>query len=247
MQIAIDELSEKNPAADRRALEPMERPPTTTSRWRDGLLQLLLVTDAFLIGLHLLHLYSGSFRDKYFSIEQNRGLGESFQYVKLFWMAVALTALATRRRSWLYLGWAALSAWMLTDDSFEVHENVGRWLGERWALPAVMGLRGSDLGELLFWGAVGFLLLAWIGLAHRRSPVAARSASRTLFFLLIALVFVGAGVDVVHVIVERLLDSSALNAVLGVVEDGGEMVVVSFMTWFVLRLASSDGVEPPLP
>ncbi|MCK7497594.1 MAG: hypothetical protein MZW92_47545 [Comamonadaceae bacterium] len=79
----------------------------------------------------------------------------------------------------VYAAWAALFAYIVADDSLELHERGGEWLSMAAALPAFGGLRPQDLGELLVLGTAGVVLVggrAAGALALRRAGGAAAFA-----------------------------------------------------------------------
>lgn len=80
---------------------------------------------------------------------------------------------------------------------------------------------------------LGVALLAILIPTHLRSNAEARSRSRRLLMLLIALAFFAVVVDMVHI-----LASGWTARILAVVEDGGELVVLSVIACAVLGMAS---------
>lgn len=130
------------------------------------LLWLLLATDGLILVLHLLHQYSGYFTASFFSVEQERGLGETFQYLKEYWLAVLLAGLWLRTRRALYAGWALLFSVLLADDAFRLHEGLGTWLVVAADLQPAWGLRAQDWGELGSAGVYALLVATLIGLPY---------------------------------------------------------------------------------
>jgi hypothetical protein len=64
---------------------------------------------------------------------QERGYSEIFQYIKEYWIALLLGALAVRQRSVLYLGWSLLFFYLLLDDSLTIPGNISEIATERLA------------------------------------------------------------------------------------------------------------------
>ncbi|MFU8771769.1 MAG: hypothetical protein ACNA8H_05030, partial [Anaerolineales bacterium] len=60
--------------------------------------------------------------------------------------------------------------------------------------------------------------------------------SRTIFIMVIILTIFGVGMDMIEIIVEN----PTLNPILVIVEEGGEMLIMSFITWFVFGLLDRD-------
>jgi hypothetical protein len=195
------------------------------------LLLLLLAADALFILLHLAHINTPVFSDPRFSLEVERGFGEVFQYLKEYWAALLLLLSGVRQRAPLLVVWSALFGYLLIDDAFEVHERLGAMIAQRFQLPDTM-VRGRDVGEVLVAAAVGGLGLVAIAVAHFRSGRRARRASGRLLGLVALLAGVGVGVDFLHQMVGR----GAWATVLGALEDGGELLVMTAIVWFVAGL-----------
>jgi hypothetical protein len=78
------------------------------------------------------------------------------------------------------------------------------------------------------------VLFGFIAIAYCTSADAeAKAFSRQLFVGLAALIFFGIGVDMLHVMVTNPIAA----AWMGVIEDGGEMVVGSVLTYMVVKHA----------
>jgi hypothetical protein len=186
--------------------------------------------------VHLVHTLSPFLSDHLFSIEQDRGYGEAFQYTKAYWIAIMLAVLGWRRREAIYGAWTLLYIYLLCDDAFQIHEQVGSAVARHLGYAPALGLRAKDLGELTVYGAVGLAFLVLIVTMYLRSPRDARNASIDLAVLSGAIAFFGVPVDMLHSVVRR--------GVLGLVEDGGEMVAMSAVVWYVLHLVERRGHVP---
>ena len=203
------------------------------------LLWLLISADLAFIALHLVQVETSWFRGVRLSLEADGGLPETYQYVKEFWIAVCMAAIFWRTRRWSYAGWALLFAFLLADDAAQIHEQVGAWLGREMALPGVFGLRPDDLGELLFAAAVGISIITLIGVAAWREGTNSRRVARDMVCLVAALVVAGVVADALHVI--AYFRGSLLAQVLLVIEDGGEMLVMSALTAYAFYVADNRG------
>jgi hypothetical protein len=189
------------------------------------LLGLLLAADAVFIALHL---WAAEARPAHrlLSIEADNSYPEVFQYLKFLWLALLLALLAWRNRALGYLPWGALFLYLLLDDVLRLHEDGGAALSDAWQLPALLGLRSKDLGELAVSALAALALLPPIALAWRRGDAGLRCLSRRLALLLGLLVLVGIGLDL---LATALRPVGLPRLLLGTLEDGGEMVVASLM------------------
>lgn len=203
------------------------------------LLLLLICGDLAFIFLHFVYVETGLLRGSDFSLEADGGLSETYQYVKQFWIAACMAATFGRTRVMLYASWAIVFTFLMVDDAAQIHEHVGAWLGHQYALPVAFGLRPDDAGELLFAGMVGVSMLALVGLASWRSGEQSRRVSRDILGLIVALAFLGVVVDALHVI--AYFKGSLLAQLLLVLEDGGEMIVMSALTAYAFHVASHRG------
>jgi hypothetical protein len=216
------------------------------ARW---FLLLLLAGDALYLAMHLGHLTVPALRAPHYSLETDRGLAEFYQYLKQFWIALCLGASFLQRRHLALLCWAALFAFLLVDDALQIHERAGVWLGGRLGLPALAGLRPDDLGEVLVAGGVAAGLLVGLAATLWRETGSIREVSRELFLLTCALAAFGVVIDALHTIV--FFRAPAFEEALAIVEDGGELVVVSAIAAYALRIALQgrqpvEGLRPLL-
>jgi len=203
-----------------------------TDKSRYKLLILLVLTDFFFIVLHILHTHTGIGPSSLFSIEQDQGFAEIFQYTKEYWIGLMLLWLALKRRSFLFLGWSLLFFFLLFDDALRFHEEAGYILVKYFNLQPMLGLRAQDIGELGIAVIVGVGFLTIIGISHYFSEQRLRDISMRIAILLAALVFFGVFIDMIH----SLFRHTKASNLLALIEDGGEMVVMSLITWYVFKI-----------
>ena len=203
------------------------------------LLLLLIGADLTFIVLHLVNVETGWLRGAGISLEAEVGVPETYQYIKEFWITACMAAMFWRTRVRPYVGWAIVFTFLLLDDAGQIHERVGAWLAGRYALPGVLGLRPADTGELLFAATVGAAVFALVGFAFWRGSEQTRRISRDVLCLLLVLSVPGVLVDMLHVV--SYLQRSQLAQVLLVIEDGGEMLVMSVLTAYAFHVASHGG------
>lgn len=203
------------------------------------LLLLLVAADLAFIVLHVVYIETSLLRGRPFSLEADNGIPEAYQYVKQFWLVLCMAALFRRTRAMVYLGWMLVFAFLLLDDAFQFHEHFGKWLAAQHALPVAFGLRPDDIGELLFAAGFGGVTAMLIGFGYWRGDSHARAVSRDIAILVVALGALGVGIDMVHVI--TYFKAPLLAQFLLMLEDGGEMLVVSLMVAYSLNVLSHRG------
>jgi hypothetical protein len=94
------------------------------------LLSTLLLIDAGLIALYIGLWWTGA-ATMQFDIESDGGVPERFQYLKWAACVAACAYMFHRRRTPLYLAWAALFGYFLADDALQLHEKIGTDAGFR--------------------------------------------------------------------------------------------------------------------
>ena len=203
------------------------------------LLALLLLADLAFISIHCLFI-AGILSGTAYSIEADLGFSEIYQYIKEFWIIVLLLLLAIKERHFTYLLWSLLFVYLLLDDSFLIHEEYGLYLSNYFEFKPMFNLRAKDFGELIVSLFSGFILLSSIGVSLLFSDNLAKRTSKTLFFLLIMLAFFGIFVDMLHVA------SPSGKSILGLIEDGGEMIVISITVWYTFGIETSQENLPDI-
>jgi hypothetical protein len=200
---------------------------------------LLICGDLAFIGLNLAHLSGPWLPGERFSLETDGGLAEFYQYMKQFWIVLCMATVFIQRRQAPYLCWAGLFGFLLIDDAVRLHERAGHVLGQKLGLPAVFGLRPDDFGELLVAGLVAGTLVVALAVTLWRERGPALRISRDLFVLTVALGACGVVLDMVHVI--AYFRAPAVSTLLALLEDGGEMLIVSALTAYAFHIVLSGG------
>jgi hypothetical protein len=199
-----------------------------------------------LVTIHLAKPYFEALRPHHFSLEADRGIAEYYQYLKQAIVVLAMLWCWRRTKATSFLVWTVFFALMLYDDSHSLHERLGEQLAAAWALPSVFGLRPQDLGELTFAATVAVLMLSLLLVVDVVERGAATAHTLNIVLLLAALAVCGVLVDAVHVI--AYFSGSRLAWVLAVMEDGGELLVMSLIAAYACRLAAHGlRAQVPLP
>lgn len=197
-----------------------------------NLLAALIGGDLLFMVLHWLHVHTGLLTSELWSIGQDRGFGEMFQYLKYVAIMLALARLFRRDRLPVLLLWIGVFGFLLLDDSMRIHERFGLGM-MAWAhIPDFGGLRGRDFGELIYAAMGAVVLTPVLVLTYRRSSPMARAISADLLLLLIMLLVFAVGGDTIH----RLLSNTMFETMAGLIEDGGEMLVLSLTCFYVQTL-----------
>jgi len=203
----------------------------------------LVAADFVFITLHVVHILGivGAISENAnFAIDRDRGYAEVYEYIKMFWIALGLGGLAWRQRQALYGLGGLLFAFLAVDNIMELHEQLGAWSADAFALEAGARVLGSDMVQIAYWGGIGAatLLVGW-RLYRQADPPAQRLGQRFLLGLVGLAVF-GVAVDTLHSIVRLATGSVFWDELLAVVEDGGELVVISWICAVALTATFRD-------
>lgn len=163
-----------------------------------------------------------------FSFDSESGYAELYQNTKEFVASILALACLLTSGEPLYGCWLGIFSYVFLDDTFQIHERLGAWVSQRFALAGPFGLRGVDIGELVVSTVAGVIVCVSLIAAWRRSAQDARRVSLVLIALLVALGFFGIVMDTLHVVMTGTWEYR-----LGIVEDGGEMIVVTTVLWFL--------------
>jgi hypothetical protein len=182
------------------------------------------------IGLDVVYTHTENLSSMY-SLERDRGYAEIYQYLKFAWILLILGALTWKLRALVYASWFIVFAYLLIDDALLFHEIFGLYAAEKLLINPGFSLRGQDFGELLVTVIAGLTLFIFVAFAYTRSNPDQRLFTRRMTILVLYLAFFGVLFDSIH----EMLRGTILFNVFGTIEDGGELIVASVMSWFVTR------------
>jgi hypothetical protein len=202
------------------------------------LLVMLLCTDLTFIIINAVidlspDLRRGDFN--LFSVSEDRSYPELFQYLKWFWMTLAIIYLSISRRSFAYLAWALLTTYFLLDDSIGIHELIGANIVAGLNFTPPFSMRPQDAGELIVSAVSAVFLLSPVALFYLRGDSEFRKFSQDMTFLMAILFFFGVFLDIlayVFPVGEKVI------LLMGFTEDSAEMIVASLLFWYVFQLSN---------
>jgi hypothetical protein len=178
----------------------------------------------------------GFLADPHFSLLQDNGFGEWYNYAKMTVVCVLLFYLWKRREQLIYLVLAFIFLAVLIDDSLTVHETGGHLLLDWVGRDTRLGIHVRDLGELATWAMLGSAALAFFVYAYRRSPPEDATVAAYFAACLVALTGFAIGVDMVHAIAP----TRALDGLFGIIEEAGELLVMSLTCALALLFFRMD-------
>lgn len=191
---------------------------------------LLSVSVAALVLWHESALYGGIHAIFFLSAETS--IGERYMWALSIITAFGFMLAALEARSRMLFAFALLFGYIWVDDSMQYHEFFGDVLSQTYALPVIGSLRPQDTGELIAWAlAASALAPAFLWAFLRRRP-----GEGTILVVagcgFAGLAVFGAGVDMLHQVMPK-----SFASFIGLVEDGGEILVNTFNAILAIGLA----------
>lgn len=210
-----------------------------------NILLLFLSADLFFVLLHLVHKAARLFdmfttiRNDVFNIYYDLTLAESFQYIKEYWIIVLFAWLIFKKKNTFYTGWALLFIYLLFDDMLGFHGSLATFFLEKFGISSAHVLFGEmryqDFGELGVSVFFGVIFLSLIAVSYFRGGKEVRTTFHYLIGGLLLIVFFG----VVNDFANRIFDEDTNQIMFEIsrlIEDGGEMLGMSVMCWYVFTL-----------
>ncbi len=197
------------------------------------MLALLFCSDFAFIALHVIN--SLWVHNPMLSIDFDWGYAEFYGYIKLFWICLLLIYIQSKYSCKQYLAWVLVFSYFLLDDSLRLHEIAGNAIAENLSFHSHLSVIPGDFGQLAFFAFMGLVLLLPLAWAYKSGSTAFRKVSQDIILLIFILVFCGVIVDFIHSIKNF---SREIRYILGIIEDGGEMVTISLILWYIFSLAT---------
>jgi len=209
-------------------------------RRTNQILILLISLDLLLIFTHVLLIYLIYIRIQFdwsladlFMINNDNGYPEMFQYFKYFIVILILIYFILKKQGIGYIAWLLLFILLLLDDAFRFHESFGTWAVAKFNYSPMFGLRAHDLGELTYVAFFGSILLFFLVFGYLKGNEKYRKINIDLGLLFALFLFFGVAMDMIDQLVEYNRYS---HLILILIEDGGEMITLSFIVWYFFYL-----------
>ena len=171
-------------------------------------------------------------------VDVDRSYPEIYQAIKYVFLSVLIAACAMHYRSWRIGLWLTVTGYFFLDDIMMLREKPAIELMSRWELPLIPGLRSLDTAELILIAAAGAVIVLPLLVGYLTGGWSSRRFYQVLGLLTLLLGLFGVVVDMLHILVMR----GGLDLV-SLLEDGGEMIVVSLMTAAAFRLGLGEREE----
>lgn len=208
----------------------------TSRRFITGLFAL----DVFLIGLSAVWGFAFlkemiAIRPDFWNIDRDWSAGEILNYIKWMILAFVFFTAYLRDKAMMMLSLGLVVLILLADDSLQLHETLGPNVVHAIGLQHSLGEKAYTLGSMVIWGGLGLVVLAITWMGWRTASASLRRQLYPVFGYFFAVVFCAVGIDAVH----ELFDfPKVIKGVLGILEDGGEMLFLTAMArhvWLKFR------------
>lgn len=197
-------------------------------------LSLLLAGDVFYFIIHTVNVMMPP-RNPMLHLGEDQGIPEFYNYIKFLWVIVMFFILAKREKTKLYLVWAFVFAYFLSDDSLMLHENAGVFFAsQNFNFTPPFGLNTRQFGEYGYLGSVLLILFATVFLAYRNGDEKFKKTSLDIILLVGLLLFFGNVVDFANEIIDT---SQAIQYFKNMAEEGGEHISDSLIAGYCFWLS----------
>ena len=182
---------------------------------------IFIVADGTGRVLRDLDAYDGWLTHELMNVETDRGLPEMFVYAKTMLIIGLLSAVYARVRQPIYLAWVFIFVIVLVDDVTRLHEVLGDDLVDAIGFPALFGIPRLIWGETAIWAVLGLIALIPLRRGFSGSERPHTDIGRAFLWLFGGLLVFAVGIDHLKVMLHDRVRG------LGLIEDGGEMIVIS--------------------
>ena len=192
----------------------------------------IIVINLILIVIHLFHTYNNVPASDFFDLEVDHSLSEFFIYIQELGIVILLFWMYKKYDNLLYLAWLLIFSYILIDDSLLLHERIGVWMVDQFNVENNFGVRGRDITEVIVQLIFGVPLIGFAAWAHFfKGDRLAKRISIVLAVFLLVLIGFAVVLDWFHVKIMILY----LKPILGTIEDGGEIFIITAILWYVYR------------
>ena len=198
-------------------------------RRSDKFLIILLVIDSIFILLSFIDSFS-DFRLKNFAVQNDNLYAEQFQYIKFIGISILSCLVAIKKRSLQFISFMIIPLYLYLDDSRQLHEKFGTKIASfiyeySHNDKLIRNFRYQDIGEILYMSLVAFILLIVFLICFKFSGFIERYFLKHLLKLFLSFGFFAIFIDSIH-----QLSYGFTYKLLSIIEDGGEMFPISFIT-----------------
>ncbi|WKK67190.1 hypothetical protein [Lutimonas zeaxanthinifaciens] len=130
--------------------------------------------------------------------------------------------------------WLFLFGLLLIDDALGLHEHIGNYVANKFSYEGAIRLRPQDLGELTYILLAGSIILVFLVFSFKMGNRNFKFTSLDITILLGIFLFFAIGIDTLGPMIEH---NNYTYLFVVVLEEGGEMISLSLITWYFHNLA----------
>ncbi|MFS4416949.1 hypothetical protein [Maribacter sp. 2307ULW6-5] len=199
-----------------------------------GLLWLLMLADAlFMAGHAIAWMFWDAPTDMFLLNGSTLGLAEGFQYLKYLGILCLLAYLIGLKKQHAYLPLFFLFAFLFADDVSQLHNRASWVFVHRLQLQPLAGVHAQPLGKIFYTATIASLFMGVSGRYYLKASSELRRAFRDILVLLAGFLFFGVGLDVFQTF---FVGRPRIGFWLTLTEEGGEMLVLSLLLWYLYCL-----------
>jgi len=200
----------------------------------DFFLLTILVIDIIFILLTLIDGFPGTNLEN-FAVQSDNTFAEKFQYLKFIGISIISFLLAINSRTPNFLFFMVIPIYLYWDDSSQVHERFGTKIASfiHEGNPSdtlITNFAYKHIGEILYMSFISFILLIFFLISYQLSKASERYFLKKILKLFIIFGFFSIFVDSINPLFDGFI-----YKVLVVIEDGGEMISISYLTAFCFK------------
>lgn len=204
------------------------------------LLKLLLAIDIVFIIIHVgVRAFTDSW-DSIWLIDTDHGVSEIFEYIEYIIIVSFTGYLIFSQKLYLYWGWLWLFFFLFLEDCFQFHENAGLYFARILNIQPALGLRPRDFGELVYEVFLGTFIFGAIGWLYCKGNKLFRKTCIDILILFFLFLFFGVVVDMLDEVVSHI---HIVSLIFQLLEDGGEMIMLSLLVWYFYFIILKVGTE----
>lgn len=203
-------------------------------------LKVLLAIDVVFMVIHVcVRMFTHSW-NSVFLIDTDNGVAENFEYIEYMIIVCLAGYLVISKKLFGFLGWLFLFFFLFLEDCFEFHEHAGLYFAKTLNFKPAFGLRPRDFGELTYECFLGIFVFSAIAWMYYKGNEFFRKTSIDILLLFLLFLFFGVGVDM---LAETVHEVHIVSIVFTLLEDGGEMIMLSLLTWYFYFIVLNIGTE----
>ncbi len=166
---------------------------------------------------------------------------ETFQYSQEIFLGVLLLLFYIKTKQKIFILYSGVFFYFFLDDSQRFHENISFFSKDTFYI-GLFGKKIELYGENVLYGIVGIIIIFLFFLIYRKSNFLSRKTALGILKLLFLFAFFTVAIDYIN-----SFFTSKSSGLANIIEEGGEMIVISIICFYVLRSFMSYDSKLKIP